>query len=371
MSRRMVQIAVCILLSVTLISCVVEPTERTYVGNAAYERQEYTDAVFAYEAAMVENGNDPLPHYNGGLAYARTGRMDPALQALERAIALTPAMDMLADAYYAMGNVSLTQQAFSDAEQAYRQALRIRNDFGAARYNLELLLILGPTPTLRQSLTPTATPTATSTPTASATPSLTPTPSSTPTATATFTPSLTATNTPTATNTLTPTMTPTATATSTATMTPTATSTPNDQPTAAEPSDTPTATRTPTATSTPTATNTLTATPTATATLTITLTATITSTPTITATATMTPAPTETVTPSMTPTQTPTPTPDQLRLPPPQQSQNLPTPDLQELGRDEAKRLLDAVLQESQSLDSFYLPNVPDAAEAGDIPNDW
>jgi len=59
-------------------------------GNGAYEQGRFDEAAAAYEKILGYGIRDPRVHYNLGNAYAKLGRLGPAILHYERALRLDP-----------------------------------------------------------------------------------------------------------------------------------------------------------------------------------------------------------------------------------------------------------------------------------------
>jgi tetratricopeptide (TPR) repeat protein len=108
-------------------------------GRAAFERQDYANALASFEAAAAARLDGPAIHFNIGVAAYRLGHYDKARAAFER-VALTPAMSGLA--HYNLGLVALAQGEQSQAIDAFTRAYAESEDErirGLARSQLEAI----------------------------------------------------------------------------------------------------------------------------------------------------------------------------------------------------------------------------------------
>lgn len=148
-------VGVCLLLT----SCEINPAERNNAGNTFYEQGGYADAANAYQAAQVAAPDAPEAYYNAASAFARIGRLQTAVAALEQALK-TADDELTTRAYYNLGNVYFDLAQYDKAIEAYRTVLLRQPDDEDARYNYELALkrLIPQTPD-DQSPEPEATPT--------------------------------------------------------------------------------------------------------------------------------------------------------------------------------------------------------------------
>jgi len=129
-----------------LAACGVNAAERNNAGNMMYQQGDYQGALAAYQSAQVAAPDQPEPYYNAASALEASGKLDQAKAALEQALQGADP-DLQASAYYNLGNVYFAMSMFTEAVEAYQQALLLRPDDNDARYNLELALKSVPTPT--------------------------------------------------------------------------------------------------------------------------------------------------------------------------------------------------------------------------------
>jgi Ca-activated chloride channel family protein len=122
-----------------LTSCVPEVVKYNDEGNTEYEQAAYDEALDAYRLAQVSEPDLPEPYYNAANTYNRQG--DVAGTALQTEQALKSAeTDLQSQAWYNLGNAYFDAQQWSQAVDAYKQALRLNPDDADAKHNLELAL---------------------------------------------------------------------------------------------------------------------------------------------------------------------------------------------------------------------------------------
>lgn len=167
-----------VLLGLMLLLCIsgcdVNPAERVNAGNEHFSRGDYPAALAAYQAAQVAAPDLPQPYFNAGSAFALSGQYQRAAAALQQALK-SGQPELMAPAYYNLGNVQFAMSRFDEAVQSYQQALLLNPNDQDARHNLELAL--------RRILPPEATPDATPTGSDGNTPTPQPDSASSPTAT--------------------------------------------------------------------------------------------------------------------------------------------------------------------------------------------
>jgi tetratricopeptide (TPR) repeat protein len=122
-----------------LTSCVPEVVKYNDEGNTEYDQQAYDEALDAYRLAQVSEPDLPEPYYNAANTYNRQG--DVTGTALQTEQALKSAeTDLQSQTWYNLGNAYFDAQQWSQAVDAYKQALRINPNDADAKHNLELAL---------------------------------------------------------------------------------------------------------------------------------------------------------------------------------------------------------------------------------------
>lgn len=157
-----------VLLLALLAACGPDAAEQNNTANTLQERQQYEEALRAYEAAQVLEPDNPIPYFNAAAALLELDRFDEAIIALQQALRHADE-NLSARIHYNLGNVHFQAGDYEEAVTAYRESLLLRPDDEDARYNLELALslLMPPTPTPMEmqvqpeegQVDPTATPT--------------------------------------------------------------------------------------------------------------------------------------------------------------------------------------------------------------------
>jgi tetratricopeptide (TPR) repeat protein len=108
-------------------------------GNRLLQAGKADDALKAYDRAVESLPEDPIAHFDRGVALYQLGRFPEAQKEFMRA---SEGHDtaVKADAYYNMGNALLKQERFKDALDAYKHTLGLRPEDRRAKWNLELAL---------------------------------------------------------------------------------------------------------------------------------------------------------------------------------------------------------------------------------------
>jgi Ca-activated chloride channel homolog len=91
----------------------------TDLGNEAYNKGNYDEALRQYQDAEKGRPESPEAHYNLGNAYYKKGEFDKALDEYKKAAQLDPKMG---DAYYNAGDSFFRMKNYDDALKSYDKA---------------------------------------------------------------------------------------------------------------------------------------------------------------------------------------------------------------------------------------------------------
>ncbi len=109
-------------------------------GNRLLSAGKAEDALKSFDRAVEQLPNEPIAHYDRGVALYQLGKFPEAQKEFLRASEEGHDAELKADAYYNMGNALLKQQRGKDALDAYKHTLGLRPDDRRAKWNLELAL---------------------------------------------------------------------------------------------------------------------------------------------------------------------------------------------------------------------------------------
>ena len=135
-----------ILLSIISLTSLLSPltsyaqTDRNLVrqGNKQFRKGNAADAEVSYRKAVEKNQRNPQANYNLGNALMAQRKDSLAITQLEAAAKLETNPLRRAQAYHNMGVMCQQHQMFSEAIEAYKEALRNNPTDDQTRYNLEL-----------------------------------------------------------------------------------------------------------------------------------------------------------------------------------------------------------------------------------------
>lgn len=113
-------------------------TARADAGATAFQKGEWDKARDAYERYVAEHPEDPKGIYNLGTALHKTNELQPAMRALQQALA-SPDPKLRARAWFNLGNTQAKGGDLEAARDSYRMALRQDSKDRDAKLNLELI----------------------------------------------------------------------------------------------------------------------------------------------------------------------------------------------------------------------------------------
>jgi Ca-activated chloride channel family protein len=108
-------------------------------GNRQLAAGKADQALKAYDRAVEALPEEPIAHFDRGVALYQLGKFPEAQKEFQRA---SEGHDtgVKADAYYNMGNSWLKQERYKEALDAYKHTLGLRPEDRRAKWNLELAL---------------------------------------------------------------------------------------------------------------------------------------------------------------------------------------------------------------------------------------
>ncbi len=134
--KRIVTITALVFLSSTAFA----QTDRQYVrdGNKAFRAGDYANAEVAYRKAVEKNPRNPQAVFNLGNALFAQKKDSAAVQQYEQAAKLETNPKRRAMSYHNIGVVCQSHKMYSEAIDAYKEALRLTPNDDETRYNLAL-----------------------------------------------------------------------------------------------------------------------------------------------------------------------------------------------------------------------------------------
>lgn len=107
-------------------------------GNRQFRGGKYADSEVSYRKAMEKNPRNPQAAYNLGNALFAQKKDSAAVVAYQSGVQLETSAIRKAMGYHNMGVVCQSHKMYSEAIEAYKNALRLNPKDDEARYNLEL-----------------------------------------------------------------------------------------------------------------------------------------------------------------------------------------------------------------------------------------
>lgn len=109
-------------------------------GNRLFREQKFEEAEATFRKAVAANAKNPEALYNLGCALLAQQKDSMAVQCFENAAKLQPDRERRAQAFHNMGVICQQKKMFSEAIEAYKEALRNNPKDNETRYNLALCL---------------------------------------------------------------------------------------------------------------------------------------------------------------------------------------------------------------------------------------
>lgn len=131
-----------ILIAILLVAAGVQAQEKSLVktGNNLYQQKKYKEAAAAYQQALQRNPAYTPGSFNLGNALIQQKQYDAARKVMANAAKNANDKQRQADANYNIGNTYMAEQKWSEAVDAYKQALRRNPQDADAKYNLSYAL---------------------------------------------------------------------------------------------------------------------------------------------------------------------------------------------------------------------------------------
>ena len=106
-------------------------------GNEHFAKEEYNDALAAYQDALLEDPESPELHFNIGNVLYKGERYGEAMEKYRRALS-SDDITFPEKVHYNMGNAQFRQGQWGEAIASYKEALKLAPDDMDAKFNLEL-----------------------------------------------------------------------------------------------------------------------------------------------------------------------------------------------------------------------------------------
>lgn len=113
---------------------------RNKKGNEHYAKEEYNDALEAYQNALVEEPDSPQLHFNVGNVLYRAQQYGDAIEHYRKGLSARDP-SFLENVHYNIGNAQFQQGQWSEALESYKEALKLDPNDVEAKFNLELTQI--------------------------------------------------------------------------------------------------------------------------------------------------------------------------------------------------------------------------------------
>ena len=137
--KRRYSSAMTLLMLMTAISANAQ-NDRDYIreGNRNFRSGKFAEAEVSYRKSMEKNPRNPQAAYNLGNALFAQKKDSAAVVAYESGVQLETSAIRKSMGYHNMGVVCQSHKMYSEAIEAYKNALRLNPKDDEARYNLEL-----------------------------------------------------------------------------------------------------------------------------------------------------------------------------------------------------------------------------------------
>lgn len=138
--KKAILLKIFLVIGLLLVGCSPSTEKLIQRGNEDFAKYLYEDALEAYQEAQIESPQLPEPYYNAANVFYRQGDYLQALEQLSTALKLSEEDSLKQNSFYNLGNNSYNSQELERAVDAYKAALLIDSNDLDAKYNLELAL---------------------------------------------------------------------------------------------------------------------------------------------------------------------------------------------------------------------------------------
>ncbi len=130
-------LSILMLLSLTIVSAQEMPERREVRrGNDKYEKESYEEAIEHYGKAIAAAPGSIEPIFNMGSALIKSEQYEEADKILNAIVADSLQSDnIVAHAYYNLGNSQFQQQKYEEALESYKQSILLDPTDVEAKYN--------------------------------------------------------------------------------------------------------------------------------------------------------------------------------------------------------------------------------------------
>lgn len=136
----MKQALIIVTLCCMALGAAAQDNRLVHEGNVLYQQQKYKEAANAYEQALKKDPNNTPGNFNLGNALIQQKQYDAARKTLANTAKTAKDKKEAGAASYNIGNTYMNEQKYSDAVEAYKNALRRNPNNVAAKYNLSYAL---------------------------------------------------------------------------------------------------------------------------------------------------------------------------------------------------------------------------------------
>ncbi len=132
------QVIVLMLLYITSVALAQEVDKNLPKANDEFEAKKYTDAEADYRVSLSRTRKNPVATYNLGNSIYRQNQASEAKYSYLKAIENANTRAQKHQAYHNLGNVYMKEKNYSQAVEAFKNALRNNPNDDETRYNFAL-----------------------------------------------------------------------------------------------------------------------------------------------------------------------------------------------------------------------------------------